>query len=92
VLAAGLFDEVMHVVREALSNIKRHTNAANATIRLSRTGNDMLVEFVNDNEAPDVERNFVPRSIAERAADLGGRYSVEHRSGAHTAVIVQFPV
>jgi signal transduction histidine kinase len=70
-LAAELFQ----IVREGLSNIKRHTNSAEARIRITSFNGDVVLDIENAS-ASESQNSFTPRSITERAVALGGRVSV----------------
>jgi signal transduction histidine kinase len=94
VLVAGhMFEELMHIVREGLSNIRRHTAAEHATIAIDKNEHEITLQFVNDHA---IERpgpvQFFPRSIGERAKELGGRVSIEKREGGQTVVAVHVPI
>jgi signal transduction histidine kinase len=92
-VSARLHDDVLHMVREALSNIRRHTSAQGATISLDACGHRLLIEVVNDHgEPPEAWREFYPRSLGERAEDLGGKVRVERRGERHTAVVIELPL
>lgn len=81
--------EVLQIVREALSNIVRHTMARHAQVHV-RCDRDLLRIQV-DNEGAANECDFTPKSITARAAALGGRAYVQ-RAHAGTAVHVEIPV
>ena len=53
----------------------------------------LVVEFIND-RAPDgnAKQIFSPRSLNERAMELGGRVDVENRDDGRTKVAVAIPV
>jgi len=88
-----MFDEIMYIVREGLSNVRRHTCASKVIIKLRTSDGHLLLEFVNDNSARgDDPPEFCPRSINERATELGGRVSVEERRDGCTAVTVEIPL
>jgi signal transduction histidine kinase len=88
-----VFNEVMHIVRESLSNIRRHTPARQATIALHNLESCLIVEFLNDGATSGQgAAGFFPRSIAERARDLGGRVNVEQSKTGHTTVAVEIPL
>ena len=91
-VSAPLQQEVMHIVREGLYNIRRHTCAERATINLREAHGQLLVEVINDKARQASKRGFFPRSISERAKELGGRVSVQHRSGRRTVVAVELPL
>lgn len=91
-VSALLQNEVMHIVREGLSNIRRHTCAERATINLRRAHGRLLLELVNDKARQAAKQKFYPRSIGERATELGGRVSVRQRAGDRTVVAVELPL
>jgi signal transduction histidine kinase len=83
--------EVVQLVAEALSNVRRHTHASCAAVRIATDRGRLRVTVENDG-APAVPAPFVPRSLAERAASLGGRLVVEHPTAGTTSVNVEIPV
>jgi signal transduction histidine kinase len=88
-----MHDEIVHMVREGLSNIRRHTTAGEATIRLGEGEGRLLIELVNDNAKRNgAKEEFFPRSIGERAKELGGRLRVQHADGGYTVVAVDLPI
>lgn len=87
-LAAELFQ----IVREGLSNIRRHTTATEARISLASVNGDVVVDIENDHSGADNHRTFTPRSITERAIALGGRVSVDVNDAGRTTVSVIIPM
>lgn len=85
-------DEAYQIVCEALSNIYRHTGAKRAFVELRCDGESLTLAAGNerDSEAPSVP--FVPRSIAERTASLGGRTEVRIDENGHDIVRVTIPL
>jgi len=83
--------EIFQIVREGLSNIRRHTNAAEARIRMSSSNGDIVLDIENDSAA-DGQSNFTPRSITERTVALGGRVSVNVSHSGSTVVSVLIPI
>ena len=92
-LSEAMCDEVLNIVREGLANIQRHTAAASATICLREGDGRLVVEFLNDaaTQSKSVPL-FFPRSLNERATELGGRVNVENRDSGQTRVAVEIPV
>jgi len=84
--------EVFQIVREGLSNIRRHTNSEEARIRLTSLNGDIVLDIENDYSAGENRSNFTPRSITERAIALGGRVSVNVSDGGRTIVSVVIPM
>lgn len=88
-LGEAQLDDFRHIVSEGLSNIRRHGRCEHATVRLDCTPDRIVLEFVNPvvgEVAP-----FHPRSLSERARELGGRLEVV-RSVEATRVRIILPV
>jgi signal transduction histidine kinase len=83
--------EVFQMVAEGLSNIRRHTQAANASVELIRDQGCLLLRVTNEGICVPA-KSFTPRSISERAASLGGQAQVEQLPDNSTAVVVQIPL
>ncbi len=86
-----LVAEVFQMIVEGLSNIRRHTQATYASIALTRRNDCLMVRITNDG-VDALPARFIPRSIAERAAALGGRVHVEQIAGARTQVSIEIPL
>jgi signal transduction histidine kinase len=90
-VAERLGGEVLQLVAEALSNVRRHTAAARAEVRIETADGQVRVTVSNDG-APAELRPFFPRSLGERAAALGGSLTIEHPARGTTAVNVEIPI
>ena len=84
--------EIFQIVREGLSNIKRHTDSAVARIRMTSLNGDIVLDIENDSSGAESQSTFTPRSITERAIALGGRVSVNVGDGGGTIVSVVIPM
>lgn len=89
-LGEGLRTEVMHMVREGLSNICRHTLARSGQVRLDCDGRWLKICITN--EGLPAGGSFTPRSICRRASALGGRALVRTEAGGQTAVHIELPL
>jgi signal transduction histidine kinase len=81
-------EEAFHLVAEGLSNVRRHTRAARAWISVATEGGRVGVTIGNERRGG--VRPFVPRSIEERAAALGGTVRVDVEGA--TTVRVDLPL
>lgn len=90
VVPGKLYDEVLCIVREALSNIRRHTGASRASVTLRREPGALRIEIANNNGAAGMAP-FQPHSIAERVKEIGGRLAVDVRPDGETVVAVEIP-
>jgi signal transduction histidine kinase len=90
-IADRLGAEVFQMVAEALSNVRRHTAAARAEVRIETVDGQLRVTVANDG-APADPAPFFPRSLGERAAALGGNLTIEHPARGTTAVHLQIPI
>lgn len=88
IVPGRLFEELLHIAREALSNIRRHTDARHAVVTLRVERRVLILEFENEGGAPE----FRPRSIEERARELCGRVRVWQNAAGNTVVGVQVPL
>lgn len=88
-LSETQLDEFRHIVNEGLSNIRRHGRCEYATVRLDCVPDSIVLEFINP-VAAEVGP-FHPRSLGERARELGGNMEVI-RTVETTRVRVTLPV
>lgn len=81
---------VLQLGSEGISNICKHTESTRGALRIACAGCWLRIEIENDSAAPP--RPFVPASLAERSAALGGTTRVEHRAPGLTIVRIDIPV
>lgn len=87
-LAAELFQ----MIEEGLSNIRRHSSSSFARVDISRKNSHLILQLTNQRRKSLETVSFVPRSIAERAAALGGETLVYSDANNNTVVSVQIPL
>jgi signal transduction histidine kinase len=89
--------ELIQLVREALSNVTRHSRATRLEIALARVGDDFVLE-ISDNGVGFDPTNLAPgrhhglANLRDRAAAAGGRLEIDSRPGVGTRLVVQLPV
>lgn len=88
-LAGGLF----HMVNEAMNNVRKHTPARHVWMRLAVDAGRVRLVVRDDggSVAGRPMREFVPRSLSERAAELGGTLHVSRPDGLNTEVTISIP-
>ena len=89
----ALSGALLHMVNEALNNVRRHTRASQVWIDL-RTGPGQLHLVVRDDAARHSGQPappFEPRSLSERARELGGTLQVR-RPGLDTEIHISVPI
>ena len=92
--------EIIRIVHEGLSNVRKHTSASASKITLERADRFLRVVVENDGPRRDEDGGgdpadvapFTPRSITERAEELGGYVAVEHTTEGRTLVKVEIPL
>ena len=86
--------ELIRIVHEGLSNVRKHSSAAASKITLERADRSLRISIENDDPRPDdaPRATFTPRSIHERAEELGGHVRVERTADARTLVRVEIPL
>ncbi|WP_223469019.1 GAF domain-containing sensor histidine kinase [Massilia soli] len=83
--------EVFQLVSEGMSNIRRHTLAARGSVSMRRSMGWLHIRIENEGSGTR-PAPFVPRSISERAASLGGYAYVASGDDGATAVNIDIPV
>ena len=91
--------QIMRVVQEALSNVRKHAAATNASLTLRARDGTLIAEVQDDGCGFEVRtagrRNwpqFGLRTMRERAEAIGGRFSVRSSPGHGTRVVVRIPL
>jgi signal transduction histidine kinase len=90
-------NELLHLVREALSNIARHSRATRARIELTADDDEVRLEIVDngvgfDPAAAAASGHHGLVNLRERAAAAGGRLEIETRPGSGTRLLVHLPI
>jgi len=85
---------VLHVVREALSNVLNHARARHARVSLACTGDD-AVEVVVEDDGVGIHKSadlhhYGMTIMEERARTLHGEIRYESRPGGGTRVVLAF--
>jgi signal transduction histidine kinase len=84
--------ELFQMAVEGLNNIRRHTNATHATIRFLSGEHHVTLQVENRQSTKTRSPAFLPKSISERAALLGGHVTVDRRREGRTIVEVRIPL
>lgn len=91
--------QIMHIVQEALSNIRKHSGASQVKVLLKRRNGQTIVEVVDNGRGfdPVNEPNVLSdghvglKIMRERAYRVGGECRVESEVGAGTRVTLTMP-
>jgi signal transduction histidine kinase len=83
--------EVFQVISEGLSNICKHTHARSAGVRMALEEGQLAIDIANPVEGGRPCKPFLPLSIAERVAALGGQLAVEP-AARQTVLRVRLPL
>jgi signal transduction histidine kinase len=86
--------ELLRVLREALTNVRRHSGASKVEVRLRTEGETLVAEVSDDGRGfdPGVARGGVGLvGMRERVEGLGGKIEVRSRPGEGTKVTARVP-
>jgi signal transduction histidine kinase len=91
--------QLLRIVQEALTNVRKHAAAATAVVRLASESDALTVEIADDGRGfspggatPTGWPRFGLQTMRERAEALGGRFELESSVGAGTRVRVTVPL
>jgi signal transduction histidine kinase len=91
-LRGSVAKAMLHMVNEALTNVRRHTSATAVTVMLDVDGHHVVLRLRNDHGPGEaLPRDFVPRSLTERAMEFGGGVAVAHEQD-FTEVTITLPL
>jgi signal transduction histidine kinase len=88
---------LFRIVQEGLRNLKKHSGAAKAQVRLRRVGDKLLVSVVDEGIGFNVhdlreKEGLGVRSMEERAFLLGGRFEIHSKPGKGTRIEASVPL
>jgi len=91
--------QLMRIAQEALSNVRKHAQAARATLALDVDGGALRMEVTDDGQGFDPARpvrtgwpRFGLQTMRERAEAIGGAFEIVSRPGQGTKVVVRVPL
>ena len=87
-------EELLWIVREALTNARRHSGAKNVAVGLRVEGGDLVAEVADDGRGigPHARSGVGLSSMQERASALGGELEVRSAPGEGTRVRFRIPL
>lgn len=93
--------EVAHIVQEALTNVRKHAQASQASVSLQRTNGEAHIAIEDDgcgfvNQLPNAQdsshAHFGLTFMQERAEAIGGELVISEPSDGGTRVLVRVPL
>lgn len=96
-LPHGVEREVYYALREALTNVTKHSHASHAEIRIIQTA-DMLEASLKDNGVGFDQRSRTNRmglglaGMKDRINKIGGRLTIKSSPGSGTSVLFSIPL
>lgn len=88
-----LASALLHMVNEALNNVRRHTQAHQVWITLTSSpgGLQLLIRDDAGRRSGKKVPDFEPRSLAERARELGGVLTLRRHGSLDTEIQITLP-
>ena len=95
-LNSAVNTQLLPIIQEALTNVRRHSRATSARIVFEEIGGGIRVSVEDhgqgfDSEASSVGEGFGLRSMRGRAEMIGARFNIISESGKGTRVIIEIP-
>ncbi|MEE9199275.1 MAG: GAF domain-containing sensor histidine kinase, partial [Dehalococcoidia bacterium] len=97
-LAPDVEVQAIRIIQEALSNVRKHSEAQQAWVKLSRDSHWLTITIRDNGRGFDLSRvdgkgsHFGLATMRERAEAVGGRLTIETALGEGTEVTVHLPV
>ncbi len=87
---------LLHITREALSNVARHARATRAQVRLGYDSRGVTLTVADDGIGFDPEERRGPehqglRNLRTRVKETGGTLNIVSQPGAGTTISVRVP-
>ena len=90
--------QVLYIVQEALSNVRKHAGASTVSVSVRRgrdglavTVRDDGIGFAEDRDATDGEAHIGLQIMRERALRIGGRFAVRSSPGRGSEIRLELP-
>jgi signal transduction histidine kinase len=89
--------QLVRVIQEALTNVRKHAGADRAWIRISQHEGEVRIAIEDNGRGFDPARleangdHFGIRTMQERVERVGGQFRVSSQPGAGTTVAIHFP-
>jgi nitrate/nitrite-specific signal transduction histidine kinase len=90
--------QVLRIIQEALTNVRKHAQASCACVRLKQEDSRLRITIEDDGRGFDLvgveragQRYFGLQIMRERAESIGGRLELDSRPGQGTRVVVCVP-
>ncbi len=90
----ALASSVFHMVNEVLNNIRKHTGARHVWINMAVEAGILELLFRDDSGSimGHGKASFSPRTVSERAAELGGSLEIMSPDGLNTELLIRIPL
>ncbi|MBM2827050.1 MAG: putative two component system histidine kinase, partial [Dehalococcoidia bacterium] len=90
--------QLIRIIQEALSNVRKHAEARNARVQLGLEGETMMLVVEDDGRGFSQDRSssrgtpqFGLQTMRERAEALGGSFSIDSAPGKGSRITVCLP-
>lgn len=91
--------QLLRIIQEALTNVRKYSGASDAWVRYDQSGNQVCIHIEDNGQgfdlgqviAGDGQQHFGLQIMKERAESIGGRLVLDSKPGQGTRVIVKVP-
>jgi signal transduction histidine kinase len=96
-LSAAVEVAAYRIATEALTNVARHSAARSSTVQIAVEGTGLRIEVIDDgigagSVPTGVRMGVGMTSMAERARELGGSWTIQSTTGRGTSVVALLPL
>jgi signal transduction histidine kinase len=98
-LPAEVEDQLLHIIQEALVNIRKHAGAKRVDVSITLQANEMTLTISDDGHGFDLQNapgaaqeHFGLNIMRERAGQVGGHMEIRSIPGHGTHVVISVPI
>ncbi len=96
-LSAEIANQLMRIVQEALTNIRKHAHASDVSVRVNGQAETLIIIIADNGTGFDLgqserQQHFGLQIMRERAETVGGKVNYQSEPGKGTQVIIEMPI
>ncbi|OEF99363.1 hypothetical protein BHF71_01885 [Vulcanibacillus modesticaldus] len=90
--------QLIRIVQEALSNVRKHANASKVEVKIQQLNNGSIQLLIKDNgqgffkNQININKKFGLKIMKERAESIGGKFKIVSKIGEGTSIVINLKI